>query len=95
VFPPYGNPAPVVGTFLFGRNQLHLASLQQIVGGLIEPVSQGLDGVHHCYVNEKGLLGDRQYFFLFKNGHQPLASNGVEAGRGDCNAASTRGRNGR
>ena len=71
------NSAPVVGALLFARNPLHLESLQQIVGGLIEPVSQGLDGVHHCYVNEKGLLGDRQYFFLFKNGHQPLASNGV------------------
>jgi hypothetical protein len=35
-----------------------LDSLQQIVGGMIEPVSQGLDEYHHCYVNEEGLLDD-------------------------------------
>jgi hypothetical protein len=33
-----------------------LKTLQQIVGGLIEPVSQGLDEYRHCYVNEEGLL---------------------------------------
>jgi hypothetical protein len=33
-----------------------LKSLQYIVGGLIEPVYQGLDEPHHCYVNEEGLL---------------------------------------
>jgi Domain of unknown function (DUF3846) len=54
-----------------------LKTLQQIVGGLIEPVCQGLDEHHHCYVNEEGLLDDPQYFFMFKNGHQPLAGNGV------------------
>ena len=54
-----------------------LASLQQIVGGLIEPVSQGLGEYHHCYVNEEGLLGGPQHFFMFKDGHQPLAGNGV------------------
>jgi hypothetical protein len=32
-----------------------LKSLQQIVGGLIEPVYDGLDDAHHCYVNEEGL----------------------------------------
>jgi hypothetical protein len=30
-----------------------LKSLQQIVGGMIEPVSQGLDEYHHCYVDEE------------------------------------------
>jgi hypothetical protein len=54
-----------------------LTTLQQIVGGLIEPVSQGLDGNHHCYVNEEGLLNGPQNFFMFKDGHQPLAGNGV------------------
>ena len=54
-----------------------LESLQQIVGGLIEPVSQGLDDEHHCYVNEEGLYDNPRHFFLFKNGHQPLAGNGV------------------
>jgi hypothetical protein len=54
-----------------------LTALQQIVGGLIEPVSQGLDGNHHCYVNEEGLLNGPQNFFMFKDGHQPLAGNGV------------------
>jgi Domain of unknown function (DUF3846) len=54
-----------------------LKSLQQIVGGLIEPVSQGLVDNHYCYVNEEGLLNDPQYFFMFKDGHQPLAGNGV------------------
>lgn len=54
-----------------------LDSLQQIVGGLIEPVSQGLDDEHHCYVNEEGLFDHPQHFFLFKDGHQPLAGNGV------------------
>lgn len=54
-----------------------LPSLQQIVGGLIEPVTQGLDGLHHCYVNEEGLLDDPQHFFMFKDGHQPLAGNAV------------------
>jgi hypothetical protein len=54
-----------------------LKTLQQIVGGMIEPVSQGLDDNHHCYVNEEGLVGDPQYFFMFGDGHQPLAGNGV------------------
>jgi hypothetical protein len=54
-----------------------LKSLQHIVGGLIEPVYQGLDDHHHCYVNQEGLLGDPQHFFMFKDGHQPLAGNGV------------------
>jgi hypothetical protein len=54
-----------------------LASLQQIVGGMIEPVTLGLDGIHHCYVNEEGLLDHPQYFFMFRGGHQPLAGNGV------------------
>jgi hypothetical protein len=54
-----------------------LRSLQTIVGGLIEPVTYGLDDHHHCYVNEEGLLNDPQHFFLFRDGHQPLAGNGV------------------
>jgi hypothetical protein len=54
-----------------------LQSLQQIVGGMIEPVTQGLDGNHHCYVNEEGLFDQPQHFFMFRNGHQPLAGNGV------------------
>jgi Domain of unknown function (DUF3846) len=54
-----------------------LKSLQQIVGGMIEPVSQGLDEFHHCYVNEEGLLGHPRHFFMFRDGHQPLAGNGV------------------
>jgi Domain of unknown function (DUF3846) len=54
-----------------------LNTLQQIVGGMIEPVSQGLDERHHCYVNEEGLLDHPQHFFVFKDGHQPLAGNGV------------------
>ncbi len=54
-----------------------LKILQQIVGGLIEPVLEGLDENHHCYVNEEGLLDRPQYFFMFKDGHQPLAGNGV------------------
>ena len=40
-----------------------LDRLQQIVGGLIEPVEQGLDDEHHCYVNEEGLL-DKPAAFL-------------------------------
>src|SRR6266566_1854548 len=39
-----------------------LDRLQQIVGGLIEPVEQGLDDEHHCYVNEEGLLDNPQHF---------------------------------
>jgi hypothetical protein len=55
-----------------------LKSLQQIVGGLITPVYDGLDDEHHCYVNDEGLLGQPQHFFMFKEGgHQPLAGNGV------------------
>jgi hypothetical protein len=54
-----------------------LKSLQHIVGGTIEAVSQGLDEFHHCYVNEEGLLGHPRHFFFFKDGHQPLAGNGV------------------
>ena len=54
-----------------------LKSLQQIVAGIIEPVSQGLDGKHHCYVNEEGLLNQPRHFFMFCDGHQPLAGNGV------------------
>jgi hypothetical protein len=59
-----------------------LQSLQQIVGGLIEPVHDGLDDAHHCYVNEEGLLDNPQHFFMFTNGHQPLAGNGVIVGSG-------------
>ncbi len=44
---------------------------------MIEPVYQGLDDNHHCYVNEQGLLDDPQYFFMFSDGHQPLAGHGV------------------
>jgi Domain of unknown function (DUF3846) len=54
-----------------------LETLQQVVGGLIEPVAQGLDGDHHCYVNEEGLLEHPQHFFMFRDGHQPLAGCGV------------------
>jgi len=54
-----------------------LKSLQRIVGGLIEPVYDGLDDAHHCYVNDEGLFGHPQHFFFFKDGHQPLAGNGV------------------
>jgi hypothetical protein len=54
-----------------------LKSLQKIIGGMIEAVSQGLDEFHHCYVNEEGLLDNPQHFFFFKDGHQPLAGNGV------------------
>ena len=54
-----------------------LQSLQQIVGGLIESVYDGLDDNHHCYVNEEGLLEQPRHFFMFKDGHQPLAGNGV------------------
>lgn len=54
-----------------------LKALQQIVGGSIEQVCQGLDDNHHCYVNEEGLLDDPQYFFMFKDGHQPLAGAGI------------------
>jgi Domain of unknown function (DUF3846) len=59
-----------------------LKSLQQIVGGLIEPVYDGLDDAHHCYVNEEGLLDNPRHFFMFKGGHQPLAGNGVIVGSG-------------
>lgn len=51
--------------------------LQDTVGGLIEPVTDGLDEHHHCYVNEEALLNGPQYFFMFKGGHQPLAGNGI------------------
>ena len=54
-----------------------LNSLQQIVGGLITPVYDGLDDSHHCYVNDEGLLHNPQHFFMFDDGHQPLAGNGV------------------
>lgn len=55
-----------------------LDSLQGIVGGLIDPVYPGLEGTdHHCYVNDEGLLNNPQHFFMLKEGHQPLAGNGV------------------
>jgi Domain of unknown function (DUF3846) len=54
-----------------------LKSLQRIVGGLIQTVYDGLDDHHHCYVNEEGLLNNPQHFFFLKDGHQPLAGNGV------------------
>jgi hypothetical protein len=55
-----------------------LHSLQEIVGGLIDPVYPGLEGTdHHCYVNDEGLLNNPQHFFMLKGGHQPLAGNGV------------------
>ena len=54
-----------------------LASIQEIVGGLIDPVYHGLDSKHHCYVNDEGLLNNPQHFFMLRDGHQPLAGNGV------------------
>jgi Domain of unknown function (DUF3846) len=54
-----------------------LKTLQRIIGGMIEPVSHGLDEFHHCYVNEEGLLHHPRHFFMFRDGHQPLAGNGV------------------
>src|SRR6516165_9985592 len=61
-----------------------LHSLQGIVGGLIDPVYPGLEGTdHHCYVNDEGLLNNPQHFFMFKDGHQPLAGNGVILGTTD------------
>jgi Domain of unknown function (DUF3846) len=55
-----------------------LRSLQKIVGGLITPVYPGLEGTgHHAYVNDEGLLNNPQHFFMLKDGHQPLAGNGV------------------
>lgn len=58
-----------------------LKSLQQIVGGLIDPVYPGLEDTgHHCYVNDEGLLNNPQHFFMLKDGHQPLAGNGVILG---------------
>jgi Domain of unknown function (DUF3846) len=58
-----------------------LKSLQGIVGGLIDPVYPGLEGTdHHCYVNDEGLLNNPQHFFMLKDGHQPLAGNGVILG---------------
>ena len=59
-----------------------LKALQQIVGGLIQPVYDGLDDAHHCYVNEEGLLNSPEHFFMFRDGHQPLAGNGVIVGSG-------------
>jgi len=58
-----------------------LDRLQQIVGGLIEPVEQGLDDEHHCYVNEEGLLDNPQHFFMLTDGHQPLAGNASSSPR--------------
>jgi hypothetical protein len=61
-----------------------LKSLQKIVGGLIDPVYPGLEGTdHHCYVNDEGLLNSPQHFFMLKDGHQPLAGNGVILGTTD------------
>ena len=54
-----------------------LETLQQIVGGMIEAVTYGLDDNHHCYVNEEGLLEHPQHFFMFEGGHQPLAGMGI------------------
>ena len=55
-----------------------LHSLQEIVGGLIDPVYSGLEGTdHHAYVNDEGLLNNPQHFFMLRDGHQPLAGNGV------------------
>jgi hypothetical protein len=58
-----------------------LKSLQQIVGGMIEPFYQGLEGTgHHAYVNERGLLENPEHFFMLRDGHQPLPGNGVILG---------------
>jgi Domain of unknown function (DUF3846) len=57
-----------------------LPKLQEIVGGHIDTVYAGLDQQHHCYVNDEGLLDNPQHFFLFRDGHQPLAGNGVILG---------------
>lgn len=61
-----------------------LKSLQNIVGGLINSVSPGLEGTdHHAYVNDEGLLNNPQHFFMLRDGHQPLAGNGVILGTTD------------
>jgi hypothetical protein len=61
-----------------------LKSLQNNVGGLITPVYAGLEGTgHHAYVNDEGLLCNPQHFFMLKDGHQPLAGNGVILGTTD------------
>jgi Domain of unknown function (DUF3846) len=57
-----------------------LDSLQGIVGGLITPVYDGLDSKHHAYINDEGLLNNPQHFFMLRDGHQPLAGNGVILG---------------
>jgi hypothetical protein len=68
-----------------------LKTLQNIVGGLITPVYPGLEDTgHHAYVNDEGLLNNPQHFFMLKDGHQPLAGNGVilsddgEGGEAPC-----------
>ena len=43
-----------------------LKSLQQIVGGLIQTVYDGLDDSHHCYVNEEGLFDNPQHPYTKK-----------------------------
>ena len=78
-----------------------LDCLQQIVDGLIEPVEQGLDDEHHCYVNEEGLLDNPQHFFMFTDGHQPPAGNGIilastgDGGRGAVPLAARMGQRAR
>jgi len=57
-----------------------LESLQEAVGGYIEPVSTlPLDSGYSCYVNEEGLLDSLQQNILLEclMGYQPLVGNGV------------------
>lgn len=56
-----------------------LKSLQEAVGGGIEIAFDYPDG-STCYVNEEGLLGSTQNFFMTFYGHQPFAGNGVIVG---------------
>jgi hypothetical protein len=56
-----------------------LEALQKCVGGYIEPAHR-FENEDILYVNEEGLFGQPQNFFILAGAHQPFAGNGVMIG---------------
>lgn len=53
-----------------------LTTLQSLVGGYITP-GHYLENGDMVYVDDNGLLGGPENFFLIQGAHQPFAGNGV------------------
>jgi hypothetical protein len=64
-----------------------LKDLQALVGGYIESAHR-FNNEDDLYVNDEGLMGKPEFFFLLKGANHPLAGNGIIVGCDD-NGSST------